>query len=115
VNRHLTSPGILGVSDGPEDPALDGLVDGLGLLLDDREVAVDGLEGFLAQLVGLVDVRLSILVGCLEVALHRLGEASVGAVHDINGLLAVGVGLEGVDAAGDDRVGGYFRESLGGR
>ena len=113
--EHHTSPGILGVSDGPEDIVLDGLVDGLGLLLDDGEVAVDGLEGLLAQLIGLVDVRLSVLVGCLEVALHRLGEASVGAVGDINGLLAVRVGLEGINATGDNRVGGDVREGLGGR
>ena len=113
--EHHTSPGILGVSDRPKDPVLDGLIDGLGLLLDDGEVAVDGLEGLLAQLIGLVNVRLSVLVGCLEVALHRLGEASVGAVGDINGLLAVRVGLEGINATGDNRVGGDVREGLGGR
>jgi hypothetical protein len=112
---HHTSPGILGVGDRPEDPGLDGLVDGLGLLLDNGEVAVNSLEGFLAQLIGLVDVRLRVLVGCLEVALDGLAEASVGAVHDINGLLAVRVGLEGINATGDNRVGGDVREGLGGR
>jgi hypothetical protein len=112
---HRTSPGVLCVGDGPEDPGLDSLVNGLGLLLDDGEVAVNGLEGLLAQLVCLVDIGLSVLVGSLEVTLHRFAKAGVGAVHDINGLLAVGVGLEGVDAAGDDGVGGDVRESLGGR
>ena len=112
---HRTSPGVLCVGDGPEDPGLDSLVNGLGLLLDNGEVAVDSLEGLLAQLVCLVDVGLSVLVGSLEVALDRLAEAGVGAVHDINGLLAVGVGLEGVDATGDDGVGGDVREGLGGR
>ena len=104
----------MGVGDGPEDPALDGLVDGLGLLLDNGEVAVDGLEGFLTQLVGLVDVRLGVLVGSLEVALDGLAEAGVSAVYNIDGLFAVRVGLEGVDAAGDHRVGGDVGESLGG-
>lgn len=112
--EQLTSPGVFGVSDGEEDQVLDALVDGLGLLLDDGEVAVDSLEGFLAELVGLVDVGLGILVGSLEVGLHGLAEAGVGAVYDINGLLAVGVGFEGVDAAGDDGVGGDVREGLGG-
>lgn len=101
-----TSPGIFGVVERPEDNALDGLVDGLGLLLDDGEMPVDGLEGLLAQLVGLVHIRLGVLVRSLEVALHGLAEAGVSAVHDIDRLLAVGVGLEGVDAAGDDGVGG---------
>lgn len=113
--EHRTSPGILGVSNGPEDPGLDGLVDGLGLLLDNGEVAVNCLEGLLAELIGLVDVRLSVLVGSLEVALYRLAEASVGAVHNIDGLLAVRVGLEGINATGDNRVGGDVREGLGGR
>ena len=110
-----TSPGILGVVDGPEDPVLDALVDGLGLLLDNGEVAVDSLEGSLAELVSLDGVGLGVLVGRLEVALHRLSETGVGAVHDIDGLLAVGVGLEGVDATGDDGVGGDVREGFGGR
>lgn len=110
----LTSPGILGVVVRPEDPALARLVDGLGLLLDDGEVAVDGLEGLVAQLVGLVHVRLGVLVGSLEVALDGLAEAGVGAVDDLDGLLAVGVGLEGVDAAGDGRVGGDVGQGLGG-
>ena len=112
---HRTSPGVLCVGDGPEDPGLDGLVDGLGLLLDNGEVAVNCLEGLLAELIGLVDVRLSVLVGSLEVALYRLAEASVGAVHNIDGLLAVRVGLEGINATGDNRVGGDVREGLGGR
>jgi len=77
-------------------------------------VAVDSLEGFLAELVGPVNIGLGVLVRRLEVALHRLPEAGVCAVHDIYGLLAVGVGLEGVDATGDDGVGGDVREGLGG-
>lgn len=108
----LTSPRIDGVSVGPEDPALAGLVDGTRLLVDDGELAVDGLEGLLAQLVGLVHVRLGVRVGRLEQALDGLAEAGIGAVDDLDGLLAKWVCLEVVDAAGDGGVGGDLGEGL---
>ena len=110
----LTGPRIHGVGVGPEDPALAGLVDGAGLLVDDGKLAVDGLEGLLAQLVGLVHVRLGVRVGCLEHVLDGLAEAGIGAVDDVDGLLAERIGLEVVDAAGDGGVGGDFGEGLGG-
>jgi hypothetical protein len=100
----LTSPRIESVSVGPEDPALAGLVDGARLLVDDGKLAVNSLKSLLAQLVGLVHVRLGVRVGCLEQALDGLAEAGIGAVDDLDGLLAKWVGLEVVDAAGNGGV-----------
>lgn len=74
------------------------------LLLDDGELGVDLGQRLVAEVVGLLDVRGDVLVGLLEVGHDRGGEGLVGRVAQLQGLLAVGIALEGLDAIVDDRV-----------
>ena len=67
------------------------------------------------ELISLRDVWLSVAVGSLEVWLHGLCKAGVGAISDLQRLLAVWVGFEGLDAVGDDWIRGEVVDEFGGR
>ena len=99
----------------PQRIPLPALPDRLRLLFDNGHAVLDSTEGVLAHLVGLVGVGLDVLDRRLEVGLGGLAEAVVDVVGEVEGLLAVGVGFEGVDAAGDGGVGGELGEGFGGR
>lgn len=99
----------------PPDVSLGGIDNGVGVFLDDGEVALNPIQSPIGQLVGLLNVWLRIVVWSLEVGLDGLAEAGVGTVCDLERLLAVWVLLEGLDAVVDGRVGGEVVEELAGR
>jgi hypothetical protein len=72
-----------------------------GGLLDGGEAGVNGREGGVAQGVGLLDVRRHELVGPGEVGQEGLQAVQRGC-GQVQGLGAIGVGLEGADGVGDD-------------
>jgi len=84
-----------------EDEVAGLLVDLAGGLFDYRKARVDGRERLVAQVVGLLDVGGDVLVRLGEVGDYGLGEGLVGRVAELEGLLAVGVGLEGLEAVVD--------------
>lgn len=84
----------------------------MGVLLDNGEVALDGVQSGVGELIGLLHVWLGVAVRGLEVCLDRPAEAAVDAIGELNGLLAVGVRLERLDAVVDGRVGGQVRDEL---
>lgn len=86
---------------GQEDQVAGVGVDLAGGLLDDGELGVDLGEGGVAEGVGPGDVGRDVLVGLLEVGDDGLGEGLVGRVAELEGALAVGVGLERLDAVVD--------------
>ena len=57
-------------------------------------------------MVGFGDVGGDVAVRTLRVREDGLDEGVVGGVGDVDGFLAVGIRLEGVDGVGDDGVGG---------
>lgn len=89
---------------GEEDEALGVVVEIVGGLLDDGEALVDAVQRLVANLVGPGDVGGDVLDGLGEVGEDGSGEGLVGGVAELDGLLAVLVGLEGVDAVADEGV-----------
>ena len=55
-------------------------------------------------MVGFGDVGSDISVGALRVGKDGLDEGVVGGISDVDGLLAVGVRLEGADGIGNNGV-----------
>lgn len=73
-------------------------------LLDNGKALVDLAEGLLAQGVDLLDVGRDVVVGPAQVGEDGLGQRLVGRVAERDGLLAILVASDGVDAVADDRV-----------
>lgn len=105
---------ILGELEGVPHNALARVDDGVGILLHDWETALDVSQPRVRELISLGHVWLGIAVWSLEVGLNGLAELLVGGVGEVKGLLAVWVGLEGLDAVGDDRVGVEMGEEFAG-
>lgn len=87
-----------------QDNALGIGVQLVGGLLDDREALVDLGQGLVAQVVCLLDVGLDILIGTVEVGHDGSGKCLVGRVAELDGLGAVGVRLERLNAIVDNVV-----------
>lgn len=103
---------------GPPHHALALLNQTARLLLYDRKPLIHMAEPGVREFVSPGDVRLRVAVRLLEVGLHGFAVFGVDAVGDLEGLLAIGVVLEGVDGIGDDgvarQVGEEFGVGLGG-
>lgn len=89
---------------GHEDQALGVIVEVGGGLLDDGELLIDAVEGLVAEGVGLLNVRRDILVRLGKPGNDGSSKGLVGSVAELDGLLAVLVGLEGVDTVANDGV-----------
>lgn len=76
----------------------------VGGLLDDREPLIDLGQCLVAEVVGLLDIGLDILVGAVEVGYNGSGKGLVGRVADLDGLCAVRVRFERLDAIMDNVV-----------
>lgn len=94
--------------DGEEDDGLGVVVELAGGLLDDGEALVDAVQGLVADGVDALDVGRDVLVGLGEVGDDGDGKGLVGRVAELDGLLGVGVGVDGggdgVDAIADEGV-----------
>lgn len=88
-----------------KDEALGVRVQLPGGLLDNRPPLVNLGQGLIAEIVGLQDVWLDVLVGLGQVGQDGGGKGFVRGVTELEGLLAVWVRLEGLDAVVDNRVG----------
>jgi hypothetical protein len=80
------------------------IVDVVGGLLDYGEALVNAGERLIAKRIRLREVGRDVLVGLGEIGHDRSGEGLVGRVTELDGSLAVLVGLEGIDTVADDRV-----------
>lgn len=89
---------------GQEDQILGLIVEVVGGLLDNGELLIDAIEGLVAEVVDLGNVRRDVLVRLGEPRDDGGGKGLVGSVAELDGLLAVLVGLEGVDAVANDGV-----------
>lgn len=87
-----------------QDNALGIGVQLVGGLLDDRETLIDLGQCLVAEVVGLLDIGLDILVGAVEVVDNGSGKGLVGRVAELDGLCAVRVRLERLDAIMDNVV-----------
>ena len=90
--------------EGVEGIVEDGGLDLLRVFLHDRKGLVDFGETGRCDLVGFGDVGRDIAVGALRVGEDGLDKLVVRGIGDVDGFLAVGVRLEGVDRVGDDGV-----------
>ena len=99
----------------PEHEALALVNNRTRLILHNREPRLDMSKPRACELIGLRSIGLHITVRRLEVRLHRLAELLICAIDELERLLAVRIGLERLDAVGDDRVGGEVVEELGRR
>lgn len=92
-----------------QDQALCVIVDLRALLLDDREMLVDAVEGLVTQRVGTLDIRGEIGRDCVvrfgEIRKDRYSKGLVGRVTELDGSLRVRVVGDGCDAVVDERVG----------
>lgn len=87
-----------------QDNALGIGVQLVGGLLDDRETLIDLGQCLVAEVVCLLDIGLDILVGAVEVGYNGGGKGLVGRVAELDGLRAVRVRLERLDAIMDNVV-----------
>ena len=78
--------------------------------LDQRHAFVEFAQAFVAERVGFGEVRRDDGEGGLQVGCERLGEARVQVLDEGYGFLAVRMVLVGLDAIGDDGVGGKVLE-----
>lgn len=76
----------------------------LGVFLHHGELLVGLVQHTVGDLVGLVDVGRNVAVRLLRIGDDRRYEVLVASIGDTEGLLAVGVLLDGVDGVGDNRV-----------
>lgn len=90
--------------EGQEDQATRVPVELAGGLADDGEVLVEAVERLVANTVGRLDVRGDELIGLGEPRHDGAGKGLVCRVAELNGTLAILVGLEGVDTVADEGV-----------
>lgn len=83
--------------EGVESVVEDGGLDLLRVFFHDREGLVDFGQARGGDLVGFGDIGRDVAVGTLRVREDRLDEGVEGGVGDVDGFLAVGIRLEGVD------------------
>lgn len=76
----------------------------VGGLLDDREALIDLGQCLIAEVVRLLDVGLNVLVGAVEIGHDGSGKGLVSRVAELDGLRAVRVRLERLDAIMDNVV-----------
>jgi hypothetical protein len=88
-----------------EDERLPGRVELAGGLLDGGEAGVEGGERGVAEGVGALEVGGGVGEGRGEEGGEGLGERGGQVGGEVEGFGAVGVGLEGGDGVGDERVG----------
>lgn len=102
----LQSPilGVVGLLKRPVDVAEEGVLNILGLGLDDGDLLVDFGQKLVAELVGFGDVGLRVRGRGLEVWEGRLDELGVAGVGQVDGFGAIRVFLDGLDRVGDDGV-----------
>ena len=80
------------------------------LTLDQRHTLVELAQAFVTERIGLGEVRGDDGVGGLQVGYEWLGEVGVQVLDEGYGFLAVRMVLVGLDAVGDDWVGGKVLE-----
>lgn len=76
----------------------------VGGLLDDGEALIEFLKSLVAKVVGLGDVGRDILVGLCEPGKDWGSKGPVRRVAELYGPLGVLIGLDGVEAVGNERV-----------
>ena len=104
---------VLAVTDEAEGEVCvvqDGALDLLGVFFDDGEGVVHFGESVGAEGVGFGDVGSYVSVGTLGVGDEGCNELLVAGVGEVEGFLAIGIGLEGRDGVGDDGIGGEMLE-----
>jgi len=101
---------LIALPEREEDNALALRVELSSWLLDLREATVNGRQGAVAKAIGLLEVGRYVLVRCVEVWSKGLAKALVALRREIDGFLAVGIRLEGVDGIVDYGIRGEMMQ-----